>query len=496
VSSSAPDDAYPTPRNIEAERAVLGAVLIDNAALSAAATVLGPRDFFRVDHQLLFNAMLALAGRGEPIDLITVRQCLTPEALDRLGGPAYLTGLIDGLPHRMNVAHYARVLKRNAAARAVVSFCRRAITEFSRCPDELANGRGTLFLEVLRGAIDDARRSTQGVGLDPAHLTDATVVRDEGRQMAESGVRYLVKGLVPAYGTLGMNVAYSKVGKTTFAQQLGAAVAMGRPFLERATQQTRVLDLAAEDPPEYTAWLARHLEVAAGVMTIYRKPLQLDRTGLAEITSTVREGGYGLVLVSSWQAVVRELVRDENDNAAAVRVVEDVKAVTRELGVPWLIDAHSGKGEDQSDDADPSRAMRGASAAAAAADYALSLRYADGSFSARRRLTGKGRFVLCPPIVLEYDDASGAYALVGAQDKSVLADTTFQLLVEVGALSTTPQTIDAIAKAAGLANANHRVTSTHRRQVQNALHNREGIRRTSETRRGQPINLYALVEPS
>ena len=72
-----------------------------------------------------------------------------------------------------------------------------------------------------------------------------------------------------------------------------------------------------------------------------------------------------------WQAVVRGLVKDENDNAGAVMVVERVKAFTRTPEVPWLIDAHAGKAEDQTDDADPSKAMRGASGAAGAADYTL-----------------------------------------------------------------------------------------------------------------------------
>jgi hypothetical protein len=187
-----------------------------------------------------------------------------------------------------------------------------------------------------------------------------------------------VDGIIPNYGMLGMEVAYAKVGKTTFGHAIGAAVATGRTFLERNVQQTRVLALCPEDPPEYTAWLARHLDVQPGVMTFYRRPLRFDSEGLRDVCATVTEGRYGLVLTSSWQAVVAGLVNDENDNAGAVAIVERVKLAARATGVPWLIDAHSGKGEDQSDDADPTRAMRGASSAAGAADFMLSLRYAEG----------------------------------------------------------------------------------------------------------------------
>lgn len=339
----------------------------------------------------------------------------------------------------------------------------------------------------------DARGAAHG--LDPTYLADATVVAEEGRHLADAGVPYLVHGLVPAFGTLGASVAFAKVGKTTFAQQLGAAVASGEPFLDRPTRQARVLAIAAEDPPEYTAWLARQLMVPAGWMTFYRNAIQLDRNGLAAIMATIRTGRYGLVLIASWQAVVSTLVRDENDNAGAVRVVEQVKGATRATAIPWLIDAHSGKGEDQREDADPSRAMRGASGAASAADYTLSLRYANGSFGTQRRLSGKGRFVSCPPMLIDYDIARGVYTVIDTA-KDTLTETTWRLLLETGALSRAPQSVDAIAKAAGLVSESGRVNGHQRRQVRAALRGRDGIKTTTETRRGKATTMFTLqAEP-
>lgn len=184
-------------------------------------------------------------------------------------------------------------------------------------------------------------------------LADAVDVAQEGQQLALEGVPHLVEGVIPNLGMLGFLIAYAKVGKTSFAQAMAAAVAMRRTFLDKATVQTRVLVIAAEDPPEYTAWVARHLAVEPGRMTFYRKSILLNANGLAQIVATVSQGAYGFVLISSWQAVVRGLIRDENDNAGAVQVVEDAKAAARATGVPWLIHCHSGKGEDQTDDADP-----------------------------------------------------------------------------------------------------------------------------------------------
>ena len=67
--------------------------------------------------------------------------------------------------------------------------------------------------------------------------------------------------------------------------------------------------------------MARNIDVDPGVMTFYRAPIILNQEGLAAITATVVSDGYGFVLISSWQAVVRGLIRDENDNAGAVRVI-------------------------------------------------------------------------------------------------------------------------------------------------------------------------------
>jgi hypothetical protein len=328
-------------------------------------------------------------------------------------------------------------------------------------------------------------------GLPIAALMDAVQVAEEGRALAAAGVQYLVDGIVPNYGMLGMTVAYAKVGKTTFGHALGAAVASGAPFLDRMVRQTRVLVLAAEDPPEYTAWLARHLSVPSGVMTFYREPLRFDAAGLDAVAHTVTQGKYGLVLVSSWQAVVAGLVQNENDNAGAVAIVERTKHAARKTGVPWVIDAHSGKGEDQSDDADPLRALRGASSAAGAADYMLSLRYAGGPFESRRRLSGKGRFVSFEPLLLDYDINTGIFTAHG-NIKSVTNDADWLQIREVGVLADWCS-VDAIAMAIGLVNDQGSVTGTGRRRVKNALMGRPVDSKT-ERRRGKATSVYRMSD--
>jgi hypothetical protein len=323
-------------------------------------------------------------------------------------------------------------------------------------------------------------------------LEDAVDIAARGRDIAASGVPYLLDGIIPAYGMLGFLVAYAKVGKTTFGQVLAAHVAMGRPFLGRATTAARVLILAAEDPPEYTAFLARHLEVERGRLSFRCGSLILTEEELARICATIRRHDFGLVLIASWQAVVRGLLKDENDNAGSVRVVEAVKAAARESGIPWLIDAHSGKGEDQADDADPSKAMRGASAAAGSADYTLSLRYGKGTFGTTRRLSGKGRFVSVAPIMMDFDTTTGAYQVIGPSG-DVTAESTWRLICEMGALSTEPRSATEIGRLLGIGTEG-KLSGTERKQIANALSNRPNVGIIEETRRGQKTRCYRRLE--
>lgn len=325
-------------------------------------------------------------------------------------------------------------------------------------------------------------------------VDDATTVIAEGQAIAAQGIKFLVDTIIPAYGMLGFMVAYAKVGKTTLGQYLAACIARGEPFLEKATDRCRVLVIAAEDPPEYTAYLARHLEVPEGVLSFARVPLKLDVDGLQLIVDTVKQGRYGFVLIASWQAVVAGLIKDENDNAGAVQVVERVKLATRETGIPWLIDAHAGKGEDQADDADPTKAMRGASSAAGSADYLLSLRYVEqGTFKTERRLSGKGRFVNLEPLTIDYDVSTGAYALLGAT-KNAFADSTWAQIQEMGALTEEWAGCGVIATRAGFADSPSKASGAASRKVKGCLMKRYGVERQEVTVRGNKVWQFRLAQ--
>src|SRR5438067_5813939 len=117
------------PHNLEAERSVLGAVLLHNEAFNLAAEVIDAADFFRDAHRRIFDRMVALAERNGAIDLVTLKEELGRSGeLDEVGGPAYITALVDGVPRSMNVEHYARIIKEKATLRNLIFSANKILT--------------------------------------------------------------------------------------------------------------------------------------------------------------------------------------------------------------------------------------------------------------------------------------------------------------------------------------------------------------------------------
>src|SRR5512136_292254 len=109
------------PHNLEAERSVLGAILLHNEAFNLAAEVIDSGDFFRDAHRRIFDRMVKLSERSDAIDLVTLKDELGRAGeLDEVGGPAYIAALVDGVPRSTNVEHYARIIKEKATLRNLI----------------------------------------------------------------------------------------------------------------------------------------------------------------------------------------------------------------------------------------------------------------------------------------------------------------------------------------------------------------------------------------
>jgi hypothetical protein len=115
--------AAPLPNNLEAERSVLGAILVNNEVILEASAALKPDDFFLDQHRRIFIQMLTLNATRQPIDLVTLADELHKKSeLEAVGGAPYLSSLADGMPRVSNVGHYARIVKEASMRRRVIHF--------------------------------------------------------------------------------------------------------------------------------------------------------------------------------------------------------------------------------------------------------------------------------------------------------------------------------------------------------------------------------------
>jgi replicative DNA helicase len=110
-----------TPHSIESEESVLGSVLLDNQAINICIEKIRPEDFYRSAHQTIFEAMMSLADKREPIDIITLGQQLRSVGqLENVGGPQTLSYLASSVPNAANVAFYARTIKEMSIRRRLI----------------------------------------------------------------------------------------------------------------------------------------------------------------------------------------------------------------------------------------------------------------------------------------------------------------------------------------------------------------------------------------
>src|SRR5215510_10748032 len=145
------------PHNLEAEKSVLGAILIHNDAFNHAAELIDSRDFFRDAHRRIFDRMVALSERNDAIDLVTLKDELQRAGeLEEVGGPAYIASLADGVPRSANVEHYARIVKEKATLRNVIHAANRILADAYQAEEDadlILDGAEKAIFEIAEDRI-------------------------------------------------------------------------------------------------------------------------------------------------------------------------------------------------------------------------------------------------------------------------------------------------------------------------------------------------------
>ena len=148
----------PLPQSPDAERAVLGSILINNHAFYRVVGLVETEDFFKDAHRSIFATMRMLAEQSREIDLLTLKDELAKRAqLDHVGGSGYISSLIDGIPDVANVERYARIVKEKSMLRRLIvmgnSVMRAALDAPSEPTEVLSIAERSLY-EIAEGSID------------------------------------------------------------------------------------------------------------------------------------------------------------------------------------------------------------------------------------------------------------------------------------------------------------------------------------------------------
>ena len=136
------------PYSQQAERAVLGAILLDNSAYNQAAALLLPEDFFEGSNRIIYLRMTEMAERSTAIDMITLcDELIRHKELEAIGGAAYVSSLTDGLP-RLNIEHYVKIVKDRSMLRYLIAAANTIVT---KCWDGAEDAED--ILDVAENAV-------------------------------------------------------------------------------------------------------------------------------------------------------------------------------------------------------------------------------------------------------------------------------------------------------------------------------------------------------
>jgi hypothetical protein len=228
------------PLNLDAERAVLGAILLDgntpNVALCVSTEFVNSSDFSLGFHQTIFRRMAEMANAGLVIDLVTLFDELTRAGeLDLSGGVAYVSALVDGVPRVSNVSHYARIVRERATLRRLAYFGQ-ALTESATQPGAEIEHIESQLRNVL-------------LSLTPNHNSGLRAVTTGELLTAELKPREMILDPILATQSLAMIYSERGTGKTFFGLGIAIAVATGGNFLDwTAPTARRVLYVDGELP--------------------------------------------------------------------------------------------------------------------------------------------------------------------------------------------------------------------------------------------------------
>ena len=348
------------PHNLEAERSVLGAILVHNDAFNLAVQVIDSRDFYRDAHRRIFEKMIALNDRGQAIDFVTLKEELSRSGdLDDSGGPAYISSLADGVPRATNVEYYARIVKEKSTLRNLIYAANKIVTNAYEADQE-----SDLILDEAESAIFAVADDRLKAGFVPM----ATLVKESFPKIEQlfeqkrliTGVPTgfvdmdeMTRGLQP--GDLIIVAARPSMGKTSLVLNVAQHVAtqpelsVGFFSLEMSKESLFLRLLTSEAQIDSHRLMSGAIgqkdygRISHALETLSAMRLYIDDSaniGVLEMRAKSRrlqsEHGLNLIVVDYIQ-LMSGRGRFENRTLELASISRSLKGLAKELNVPIVV---------------------------------------------------------------------------------------------------------------------------------------------------------------
>ena len=345
------------PHSLDAEKSVLGAILIRNEAFNLAAELIDAQDFFRDAHRRIFNRMVALSERNDPIDFVTLKEELSRAGeLDEVGGPAYVAALADGVPRSANVEYYARIVKEKSTLRSLIHSANKILTEAYEAEQE-----PDLLLDEAERSIFAIAEDRIRAGFVPlrelVQSSFATIEKLQQHKGLVTGVPTgfldldeMTSGLQPS--DLVLVAARPSMGKTSFvlniAQHVGTSTTMTVGFfsLEMSKEQLFMRMLTSEARIDAHRFRSGYLSekdygrLSHALGTLAEARVFIDDTasiGVLEMRAKARrlKAEHGLhLLIIDYIQLMQGRGRFESRQAELASISRSLKGLAKELSVP------------------------------------------------------------------------------------------------------------------------------------------------------------------
>lgn len=347
------------PQNIEAEQSVIGAILLENEAISSAIENLTPNDFYKDAHKKIFIAMLDLYEKSEPIDLITLTEQLSKkEILEKVGGASYLTNVASMVPTAANIRYHSKIVKEKATLRNLISTATEIITtcyDTDQNVNEVLDQAESKIFSISETMVKQSYVHVKEILKDTIEMVDKLFNKKELITGLPTGFMDLDEATTGFHpGDLIVIGARPGMGKTAFCLNVvtNAAISEKRPIaifsLEMTKEQLVLRMICSEAEVDSKAVRSgyhskedyRKLVNAAGRLA--DAPIYIDDSfnTVLEIRAKSRrlksEHGLGLIVIDYLQ-----LMSGANASTSREQVISDIsrslKALAKDLSVPIIV---------------------------------------------------------------------------------------------------------------------------------------------------------------